>query len=861
MKKLFKVMLALIMFLSVAGCGNKETSSDQNDQVVFDESKTYNDTKTYESGIIKIDNVVLENATFKHDLIIDSAVLEGDVTLKNINIGGKLIVNGGGKNSIHLEGSQINEIISDKKGSPVRIVTDETSTVGNIAVDGETLLEINCTVSTISVSQTGEGSNIQLSAGAVVNSVDVNASVELNVNTPLKTLSLNAKSSVNLNSTIDNVTLSKEANDTKVIIGDQGVVDQMKTETTVEISGNGKLNNVVTDNQENITGDIKAKNVEVKENPLETPTPTIAPSATPESTATPKPTPKPTIKPTPSVEPSAVPTAAPSVPPSTPIVETKEQLENAIANKVGSIQIKGTIGSEEEYTVYTIKHEMKIQGIKGSKVYGSFIVDADNVSIDGLEIHNQGWMTGDPVDARRNAISIVSNRVSITNNVLVSSTILNGKATISNGIVIQAGTNTNTNINISKNTINGYKYDNNDWSSTGILFVSNSKFPFETTNSKGSTNSVGLTLDFSYIAKDNTYKSCYNDLIYADYSNPSNPYKYTYSSTNYGTISGLIYADPTSSKIELAPGQYEFAKKDTHTNSGLNKFVIKENSELIVPSTAQVTIASDTELVISVGGKLTGVVEGNVNDLDARPTISNALLEYEAGSENIIVSFDIDLGFELTIPSLMPEELVGAYSNLLLGDEKEALAAAKKVGNDVILFYYYLNEDGTKMQLSTINGRPIIKNKFWDGYLNYYEGNDIVNLKGSGIVEGTSLGARIPKGKSWITSVNPRTGTVNSGWLDDALGKKVCVDIVVVYNGKIVKETVAVDVPNKTIPVSIIENEIILDENISEKTEDTEALEQKNDKENELKDEKELNNEEEVNVDKELNDENVDINE
>ncbi|MEG0164544.1 hypothetical protein, partial [Anaerorhabdus sp.] len=149
--------------------------------------------------------------------------------------------------------------------------------------------------------------------------------------------------------------------------------------------------------------------------------------------------------------------------------------------------------------------------------------------------------------------------------------------------------------------------------------------------------------------------------------------------------------------------------------------------------------------------------------------------------------------------------LTNAYTKLLVNGitwEKNW-----ELGNDVVLNYYYLDDDNKPVSLLTKDGNPLVKNKYWDGYLNYLDGTETKRLDAGTLIPMTYVGERMLSNRTWSTSTNPFTQTVSEGWLDAAQGHKVYVDIVVVYNNEIIKQTVSVDIPYKTKVVNEIEIE------------------------------------------------------
>ncbi len=84
----------------------------------------------FNTVLIRTDNVRLENMSIYGDLIVGCGAGDGDIYLSNVAIGGRLIVWGGGPNSIHLEnGTTAAELSVCRVDGPVRVVLDKDSTI------------------------------------------------------------------------------------------------------------------------------------------------------------------------------------------------------------------------------------------------------------------------------------------------------------------------------------------------------------------------------------------------------------------------------------------------------------------------------------------------------------------------------------------------------------------------------------------------------------------------------------------------------------------------------------------------------------------------------------------------------------
>ena len=116
--------------------------------ICYDKAGTYSDKATYDAGEITASDVTVENATF-NTLTITEGVGEGSVTLNNDNVKKILVVNGGGTNSLHINGGEYDEIVSNKYNC--HIVIDENCKVATLTVPSSALVEVNGTVETANV--------------------------------------------------------------------------------------------------------------------------------------------------------------------------------------------------------------------------------------------------------------------------------------------------------------------------------------------------------------------------------------------------------------------------------------------------------------------------------------------------------------------------------------------------------------------------------------------------------------------------------------------------------------------------------------------------------------------------------------
>ena len=112
--------------------------TEESDTLVLDAPGTYSDQAEYKELTITSPDVVVENASVE-TLKIDAAVGDGDVTLRNVTAA-NLQIYGGGKNSIHIESTTVENMVVARKEDAVRVVLDAASSVNMASLDEQTVL-------------------------------------------------------------------------------------------------------------------------------------------------------------------------------------------------------------------------------------------------------------------------------------------------------------------------------------------------------------------------------------------------------------------------------------------------------------------------------------------------------------------------------------------------------------------------------------------------------------------------------------------------------------------------------------------------------------------------------------------------
>ncbi|MDO9493428.1 hypothetical protein [Acetobacterium sp.] len=159
-------------------------------------------------AIINVPDVTLQNLHIKGNLTIGEGVGSGNVTLNNVTVDGDTFVNGGGKNSIHINGGSYSKIVVQKTASGnVRIVATN--------VDG---LEV-----VISENAAGEAIILEGDfADVTVNAPDVNISTQGDT-------------------TIGNMTVGKNATGCEVTLAEGTKVEDMVLNSGADVKGKGTI--------------------------------------------------------------------------------------------------------------------------------------------------------------------------------------------------------------------------------------------------------------------------------------------------------------------------------------------------------------------------------------------------------------------------------------------------------------------------------------------------------------------------------------------------------------------------------------------------------------------------------------------
>ncbi|TJX12819.1 S-layer homology domain-containing protein [Tissierella creatinini] len=86
--------------------------------------------------IVNVPGVTLKDLTISGDLIVADGVGDGDLILDNVNVSGRMVVRGGGINSIIIRGdSKVGRLIISRVDGAIRVVTEDGAIVDVVNVD------------------------------------------------------------------------------------------------------------------------------------------------------------------------------------------------------------------------------------------------------------------------------------------------------------------------------------------------------------------------------------------------------------------------------------------------------------------------------------------------------------------------------------------------------------------------------------------------------------------------------------------------------------------------------------------------------------------------------------------------------
>jgi hypothetical protein len=192
------------------------------------------------SLIVRKSGVTLKDATVNGDLIIGQGVGDGDVTLDNVTVEGRLIAYGGGSNSIHITGnSKIYLIISAKDfGEQISYRVEGNAEVYKIETTQGTKIVIFGDVQSVDVA---ENASVTLVAGTIdaVTIAGAGGSLVAQTNATVNTVSVEANNAtVSGNGKVKEVSVADTVT-SSVTVSTPGTKINNNSNTTVSTSTGG----------------------------------------------------------------------------------------------------------------------------------------------------------------------------------------------------------------------------------------------------------------------------------------------------------------------------------------------------------------------------------------------------------------------------------------------------------------------------------------------------------------------------------------------------------------------------------------------------------------------------------------------
>jgi hypothetical protein len=224
--------------------------------VVYDKPGTYGP----ESGIMTVENnveiraadVVLRNMVIKGDLLIAKEVGNGNVTLQNITVEGKTLVNGGGENSIYIENCSLAQVIVNKEDGKIRIVVKGDTKVDTVNVQSGAKIE---------------GQNASKGIGKVVieGSIPADAEIVLAGNFGEVEVKVSKASIKVEEGMVNRINIAQGSDEAKIELGEKAEVKVVEVNSKATVSGKGYIETAIV-KANGVIIEQKPFNLEVAEN-------------------------------------------------------------------------------------------------------------------------------------------------------------------------------------------------------------------------------------------------------------------------------------------------------------------------------------------------------------------------------------------------------------------------------------------------------------------------------------------------------------------------------------------------------------------------------------------------------------------
>lgn len=94
----------------------------------------YDTAKVEGNLVVRASGITLKNTVIHGNLLLAEGIAEGDVTLEGVTVTGSIIIKGGGSQSVIIRNSELERVVVDKNGEPVRVVFMEGTSANDVMV-------------------------------------------------------------------------------------------------------------------------------------------------------------------------------------------------------------------------------------------------------------------------------------------------------------------------------------------------------------------------------------------------------------------------------------------------------------------------------------------------------------------------------------------------------------------------------------------------------------------------------------------------------------------------------------------------------------------------------------------------------
>ena len=129
---------------------------------ILDEPGEY--AQNYDGNLlIAVPEVTLKNAVVTGDLILCDGVASGDITLDHATVEGRVVIRGGGKDTVKLIASKVKgDIVVNNVNNPVRLLASEGTVIDTVIVRNQVILDAE-----VSLLKLSQQSNVTLQSGKI----------------------------------------------------------------------------------------------------------------------------------------------------------------------------------------------------------------------------------------------------------------------------------------------------------------------------------------------------------------------------------------------------------------------------------------------------------------------------------------------------------------------------------------------------------------------------------------------------------------------------------------------------------------------------------------------------------------------